>query len=124
MAKPEILSEKPIAMFELKVEIDRIMKKDEEVSDNTRKTEEYLKKFIKLKPAKSKELVEKLAGLKIPRLKDQHIAKIADILPKTPEDVKAVLEGYTISVTAESMKKIAEAVTEIIGEEKIKKSEE
>ena len=121
MAKPEILNEKPIAMFELKAEIDRIMKKDEEVSDNTRKTDEYLKKFIKLKPAKSKELVEKLAGLKIPRLKEQHISKIADILPKTQDDVKAVLEGYTISVTAESMKKIAEAVSDVLGEEKGKK---
>ena len=50
--------------------------------------------------------------MKITRLRDQHIYKIIDILPKTVEELRAVLLGYPVTIKAEYMKKIVAAVNE------------
>ena len=36
---------------------------------------------------------------------EQGIAKIVDLLPKTTEDLKAILQAYTVTITKENMKK-------------------
>ena len=54
--------------------------------------------------------------LKVPRLKDQHIAKIIDILPTTLEDLRMVLKAYPITVNNENLKKIADTVNKFIAE--------
>ena len=43
---------------------------------------------------------------KIPRLKEIHIKKIVSLLPKTIEGLKLILQGYTITVKDEAVKKI------------------
>jgi DNA-directed RNA polymerase subunit F len=108
--KPTILNETPISMSEVKSELSRIKKRDEELNFRSAKTEEYLNQFSPLSSAKVEELKKKLEGLKIPRLKPEHIVKIIDILPGTLDDVKAFLQGQTITVTQENQKKIADAV--------------
>jgi len=55
-----------------------------------------------------------LEDLKIPRLKDTHITKIIDILPTTLEDLKAVLQGYSLTVNNENLNKIVETVNGFI----------
>src|SRR3989338_755844 len=104
----EIMSEVPISMQELKDEIARIKKRDKELNFRASRTEEYLSQVMAFK--KSKELVDILTKLNIPRLKESHIKKIADIAPKTMEELKVVLSGYTVNVSQDSMKKIVEAV--------------
>jgi len=111
MTKPELINEKPIPMYELKEELEKIKKRDEELEENAKASEEYLKKFLKIKKQEAEKLKQELEKLNIPRLKEQHIAKIIDLLPKTPEDVKLVLEGYSITITNENIKKIAECVS-------------
>ena len=59
---------------------------------------------------KAKELEEKLTKLNVPRLKEQHIHKIIDVLPTTVKDLKVVLQGYTLTVNNDNMKKIADTV--------------
>ncbi|MDP7180106.1 MAG: hypothetical protein QF824_02465 [Candidatus Woesearchaeota archaeon] len=109
MADANIISEKPINVLQLKEELDQIKKRDkEEVSLRINKTEEYLHNFTSLKNAKK--LEEELTKLEIPRLKEQHIHKIIDILPKTVKDLKLVLQEYTITVNNDNMKKIVDVV--------------
>ena len=52
--------------------------------------------------------------LSIPRLKEQHMHKIMDIMPTTLNELKVVLQGYTITLNNESMKKIIDAITEFL----------
>lgn len=114
----EIIEEKPINAVGLKEEIEKIRKRDKELGIRAMKTEEYLKALIQMSPAKQRELFDKLVALKIPRLKEQHIHKIIDILPTRPEDARLVLQGYTITVSNENLKKIADAINSITEKKK------
>ncbi|MGM5485481.1 MAG: hypothetical protein ACQEP1_06445 [Nanobdellota archaeon] len=112
MASPKIIEEKPITMAELKVELGRIKKRDEELNFRANKTEDYLKRLTKLSKKKSEDLYKKISELEIPRLKDKHIKKIIDIMPTTKDDVKVVLEAYPITISQDNLKKIASVVKE------------
>ena len=57
-------------------------------------------------------LFEKIGKMDIPRLKEQHIRKIIDIMPISIKDLKVVLQGYNVSISNENMKKIADTVAE------------
>lgn len=114
MAKPEIVSETPVNMNELKKELDAIKKHDKELNFRAQKTEEYLQQFCDMDEKKSKELFDKLEGLKVPRLKDIHINKIIDTVPKTLEELKVILQGYTITVNNDNLKRIVEAVKAVV----------
>lgn len=112
MADGEVLSEKPINMFELKEELKKIKKRDGELNFRANKTEEYLTQIPSLK--KSNELYEKINKLNVPRLREQHINKIIDILPTTVGSLKVILQGYTITVNNENLKKIVNTVNTFI----------
>lgn len=107
MANAEVLEETPISMVELKAELKRIKKRDGELSFRANKTEEYLNQFSIDTQKHYKELFDALEKLKVPRLKDFHMIKLIDIKPQTADEVKMVLDAYTITVTAENCKKIA-----------------
>jgi DNA-directed RNA polymerase subunit F len=112
MSKLEVFSETPISGSELMQELARIKKRDKELSFRGTKTEEYVQQFISLDHAKSKELFDKLNKLNVPRLKENHIIKLVDLLPVTVDDVKLVLQGSTITVNQDNLKKIAKTIEE------------
>lgn len=118
MGGPQILSEEPIGMIELKAELKKIKKRDEELSFRLGKMEEYLNIFVELNAKQAAELEGKIENLKVPRLKDIHIKKIVDVLPVNLEQLKVVLQGYTITVTQDNMKKISAVVTEFLPKKK------
>jgi len=118
MVKPEIISEKPITLTELKQEIDKIKKRDKELNFRVGKTEEYLSHFITLSKAKEEELIKKLEKLNVPRLRDIHITKIVDILPKTVDELKIILQGYTLTVNNDNLKKIVDVVKDFAEKKK------
>ena len=107
MTAPEIVKEVPICIAEVKQEIDKIKKRDKELGFRTARTEEYLNYFSNKDSLK---LLESLKKLEIARLKDEHIVKIADLMPKTVEDLKIILQGYTVTITKDNMAKIVEEV--------------
>ena len=110
----EIISEKPIGMSELKQEIEKIKKRDKELGFRATRTEEYLQHFSTIK--NPEELTKKIDDLKIPRLREIHIIKIIDILPKTVDELKVILQGYTITVNNENLKKIIDTVNKFTEE--------
>ena len=112
MADAQIISENPMDMHQLKKELERIKKRDNELNFRAARTEEYLNQIAVHKNAD--ELFDKLTHLSIPRLKEQHIHKIIDITPTTVNDLKAVLQGYTLTVNNESMKKIVDTISEFL----------
>jgi DNA-directed RNA polymerase subunit F len=112
MTNPVVINEEPIMMAHLKDTLKAIKKRDEELNFRAGKTEEYLNNFVTLKSKEAEELANKIRELNIPRLKEEHITKIVDVLPDHQEEVKITLQGYTVTVTKENLKKIADVVSE------------
>ena len=110
MSDIKVISETPMNLAEVRAELVKIKKRDTELNFRAGKCEDYLNNVCPLSSADADKLKSALEKLDISRLKPEHIAKIIDILPATIEDVKIVFQGYTISVSQEGMKKIAEAV--------------
>ncbi|MFH1054327.1 MAG: hypothetical protein V1740_07950 [Candidatus Woesearchaeota archaeon] len=112
MVKPTIISEIPISMADVKEELEKIKKNEKELNFRSKKTYEYLAQFTKLNKKKADELKENLNKLKIPRLKEEYIIKILDLMPTTVDDLKSVLQSYTVTISNENMKKIVNVINE------------
>ncbi len=112
MTKPKILNEEPMSMIDVKQKLTEIKKRDKELNFRANKTEEYLGQFVEISAKQAEEIKAKLGKLKIPRLKDIHIIKILDTLPSTPNELKTILQGYTITLSADNLKKIADVTKE------------
>ena len=109
---PKIISEEPMNMATVKLELEKIRKRDTDLNIRATKTEEYIKQCFVLKNKEAEELFKKIADMDVSRLKDIHIHKIIDIMPLTVEELKSLLTGYTISLSGENLKKIVDAVAE------------
>jgi DNA-directed RNA polymerase subunit F len=110
MADVKILSEVPINMYQLADELKAIKKRDKELNFRANKTEEYLQSLVQSKEGDG--LFKKLTALEIPRLREQHIHKIVELMPITVSDLKVILQGYTLNISQENMKKVAALVAE------------
>ncbi len=102
-----IISEQPVSSSEVR---EHLKKVKEELNFRAQKTLDHLDSLKPLSIKKATELLEALRKLEIPRLRDQQLVKIVDLLPVTDAEVKIVLQGYPLTVTTENMKKIAETV--------------
>ena len=108
----QITSETPINSYILKKELEKIKKRDNELNFRANRTEEWLNQIATLKNADA--LFDKIMKLNIPRLKEQHVHKIIDAAPETINELKVVLQGYTITVNNDSMKKIVDTISEFL----------
>ena len=112
MADVQIISETSMSIYQLKKDLERIKKRDNELNFRANKTEEYISQVATLKNAD--ELFEKIMKLNIPRLKEQHVHKIIDITPTAMNELKAILQAYPITINNESMKKIVDTINEFL----------
>ena len=110
----KVLSQVAINASELHGELKRIKARDKELGFRAQKTLDYLEGGHFLAPEKAKELEGKLQKLEVPRLRDVHFHKLVDCLPATAKDVKVVLQGYQVTVSQESCKKIADTIAEFL----------
>ena len=115
MVKPEIVEEAPINVIEVKSELAKILKRDGELTYRGNKTVEFLDQFATLSQKDAQALYEKLEGLKVSRLREIHFNKIIDILPRSVEELKVVLQGYNITVKDDALKKVVAVVDEVAG---------
>lgn len=114
MAKPDILEKRPMNTVLVREALKKIKKRDEELNFRSARTEEYVNAVAKLKAKEAKELVEKLEALDIPRLKPEFIHKIIDTMPQNEKHLKTILQGYTLSVSGENLKKIQAVIDEYL----------
>ena len=118
MTKPNILEEKQISMIQMNDELGKNKTKFGDLNFRASKTKEYLEQFSFLKSKQGKELIQKLEKLKIPRLKESHMYKIADIMPHKLELVKLLFQGTPLTISEENCKKIVKVVEEFMPSEK------
>ncbi|HLG24411.1 MAG TPA: hypothetical protein VI564_05775 [Candidatus Nanoarchaeia archaeon] len=116
MGDMQVVSEMPMNYSQMKIELDKIKKRDKELNFRATRTEEYLQQVDTIK--NPEELFDQVMKLNVPRLKEQHIHKIIDVMPTTVNDLKILLQGYTISLSNESMKKVVDAVVEFLEKKK------
>lgn len=109
MAQGEIINEEPLALAEVKGILSKIQKRDEEFGFRTGRTFEYVSSLELQNEKKAEELKKKITELDIPRLKSSYVTKIVDIMPKTLEELKVILQGVTI--TNDNLKKIEGLLT-------------
>ncbi|MFC1801480.1 hypothetical protein ACFLZB_03370 [Nanoarchaeota archaeon] len=112
MVKPTVIEEKTVTLAEVKKNLAEIRKRDNELNFRANKAEEYLNDFKVLDPKKAQELQKKLENLKISRLKEDQITKIIDLLPTSVEDLKVILQGYTVSISKKDMEQVISVVKE------------
>ena len=110
----KIISQTPMNSAELFAEMKRIKDRDKELGFRAQKTVDYLESLNVMDAKKAKELMDKLLKLEVPRLRDMHFHKIIDIMPTNAKDVKIALQGYNMTVSADSCKKIADTVAEYV----------
>lgn len=116
MAGMKILSETSMNIYQLRKELENIKKRDNELNLRASRTEDYLNQTATLN--NSEELFDKILKLEVPRLREQHINKIMDIAPTNVNDLKVILQGYTISLSNESIKKIIDTINEFLEKNK------
>ena len=112
MVKPEIVTENPVSMIEIKKELEDIKKRDKELNFRSAKTEEYLNQFLEHDPKVYEDIKKKIEAFKISRLKPEMLVKILDLLPRTVDDLKAILQGFVVSLSNEDIKKIIKVIEE------------
>ena len=118
MVNPKIVEETPIGLAEIKAKLDKIKKRDEELGARASRMEDYLNQFNNLSKGDYETLVKELKKLDIPRLREPHIIKIADIIPETVDDLKTILQGYTLTVTNDNLKKIVDVTSKFTSKQK------
>jgi DNA-directed RNA polymerase subunit F len=110
MVNPQFIEQKSISLLEAKEMIESIEKRDKELNYLSNKTKEYLEQFVTITKAKKEELEKNLKNLDLTRLKEEHIAKICDFLPKTVDDLKVVLQAYPLSMPKKDHEEIVKTV--------------
>jgi len=110
MSSLKVVEETPISAIDLKARLEKIKKRDKELGKKSTKTMEYLNTFVTSKPKDAEDLKKKIINLNIPRLKDRHIVKILDIMPKDLESLKVLFSGENITIKQEDLGKIFEVI--------------
>ena len=103
-----ILKQEALTLAETK----EILDKTDTDSSRIKKTQEYLKKFTKKKLEKVKSVVKKLAEAEISKLKQQHIVKIADVMPENASELRSIFSGDEVNLDSNETEKILQIIRE------------
>jgi DNA-directed RNA polymerase subunit F len=110
MSKPEIISEEPLDLIEVKKLMAKIKKRDDELNFRASRLENYLNHFAKMTQKDAQALHKEIDDLQVPRLKKEHADALVNFLPKSPEDFKVVMQSFSITINKENRDKLLEAI--------------
>lgn len=95
---------KPVSLSEVKSMLKKIEKERKELIYEQKIALEHAQKFAKLSTKKTNDLIKELSKLEF--LQEIHAYKIADLFPKTEDDVKTIFAKERISLDENEIKKI------------------
>ncbi|NQV91430.1 hypothetical protein HQ489_03060 [Candidatus Woesearchaeota archaeon] len=111
MANPIFVEENTLSLQEVRSILNKVTKRDTELNYRSNKAKEFVDNFADSLNEKQKdELLEKLQGLDLTRLREEHMKKIVDFLPTTVDDLRVVLQAYPLSMP----KKDQEAIIDVV----------
>jgi len=109
----KLISEKCATLSEVK---DILKKQEKEYAEEgkemlyeQKRAKEHATTFSKLTAKQSRELAEKLASLGV-QLHDDRIVKIADLMPETTDDVRAIFAKERFKYTEDEIKQITDLI--------------
>lgn len=111
----KILSEKPLNVYEVKTILEELKEKDKELNFRAEKTHDYLQQITELDKKKAKELFDKLMKLGVSRLKELHVQQLVTLLPKKEDEIKMILQGYSITLTKDAVEQIVSTINDFFG---------
>ncbi len=115
MANPKFIEEEPVSLVEVRNILHNVEKRDEELNYRSGKAKDFLDNFnIELTVEKQQELSKKLISLNLTRLKEIHIAKIIDFLPKNADELKVIMQAYPVSFPKKDQEAIIGAVKDFV----------
>lgn len=98
-----IINKEPLSMAEAL----KYIKKDETFGEEVIG---FIKKFTKMKKEKANELKKKIRALELIKVKEEHIAKIIDLMPETKEDLNKIFSN--VGLDEDEVQKIINTVKE------------
>jgi len=99
---------KPVSLAEVKNILKKISKERKELLYEQRIALEHAQKFAKLPVKKTEEMIKELQKLDF--LQEKHAYKIADLLPKTADDVKTIFAKERITLGEDEIKNVLDIV--------------
>ena len=115
MANPIFVEENTLSLQEVKSILNKVAKRDTELNYRSNKAKEFVENFANSLNEKQKdELLEKLKGLGLTRLREEHMKKIIDFLPTTVDDLRSVLQAYPLSMPKKDQESIVKVVKEFV----------
>lgn len=100
---------KPVPLAEVKNILKKVSKDRKEMLYEQKVAFEHATKFAKLPVKKTEDMIKELMEIK--DITELHAIKIADILPRTDDDVKTIFAKERITISGNEIKKILEIVT-------------
>ena len=107
----EIIEERPVNLSELKARLDEVKKRDDVLNFRANKAKDYVDTFSNLDIKKAKDIEKKINELNIARIKDKHIAKIIDLMPRDIDILKSIFSGENVTLKQEDLAQILEVLS-------------
>ena len=104
-----IISKTPLTIAEVKETLDNLEKKGE-LSGSQQKIKDFTTRFNKLNKDSAAKLIKEINSVDIPRMTEEAVVEIANILPTTEGELNTIFGGKHITVTKENLKKILDII--------------
>ncbi len=114
MANPQFQEAKPMGLVDVKEALLAMEKRDSELSFRCTKAKEYVEQFVTLTSEQKEKVYQKLQGLNLTRLRDEHFTKIIDFMPKTANELKVVLQAYPLSLPKKDQDSLLAVIKETL----------
>lgn len=109
-----VIDERAVTLAEVKVILEKTDKEykaeEKEFLYEQKRALDHAKKYAKLGLNDARELVSKLGDIE-PKLEEEQIIKIVDLLPETVDDVRAIFAKERFKYSEEDIKKVIELVS-------------
>jgi len=85
--------------------------KKEEIAPIQQKVMDHSIKFSKLNKSQELKLTEELKSLEVPRMTEEHIVTIVDLVPRSISELKTVFAGTKTTIAPENIDKIQKTLS-------------
>ena len=106
-----VIEQRPIPLADIKEKLGLAKKDSKDLSFRAEKVYNYINDLDLPSKEKMEQLHKKINELNISRLRDRHITKVLDLMPKDIETLKSIFTGEAVSLKPEELKQILDAIT-------------